>query len=944
MTDIDGNFNIPNVPENAKTLIVSFIGMKSEEIAVAPTLNVVLRPDTELLDEVVVTGYGNFKKSSFTGSASSVYTEKLKDVPSISVQDRLAGSVSGVQITSTSGQPGAVASVRIRGMGSINASNEPLYVIDGVPMLNGNVSEFSYANSGNSLLATLNSNDIESMTVIKDAAAASLYGSRAANGVIIITTKRGSAGKTQFNVKADWGMSDMAIDYRPILNGYERREILYLGLKNYMLNNGRSMDEAVAYADSKIDGYAAEPWSGYTDWKDVLFRNGVHQNYEVSAQGGSEKTRFYTSFAYTKQDGITNVSGYERFTGRVNVNHKADRVSLDASAMFTNSIQNVNNEGTSFASPIMCYAMTASPSTFPYNEDGSFSTVFPALNGANPVQTETYNYNLSVVNRFMGSLGTTWNIWDNLNLKEVLSYDFNQNNERVWWDPRTNDGRSSNGVMQRVMTNMAKLNTQTQLTYNMTIAEKHNLDALLGFETEDYGYEYVYANGNSYPSYLPEIVNAGDTRASSSASRYRMTSFLGRLNYDFAGKYYFSASYRRDGSSRLSRASRWGDFWSVSGSWRLSAESFMEAARNVLTDVKLRASYGVNGTQPTDYYGYLGVFGFGYNYMGNGGSAEMRVDNPNMKWEKNYATNIGLDITLCNKLSMTIEWYNRDTKDLLMNKAISGVVGIIDGSGSANTLMNVGEMRNRGIEVELKSTNIQKKDWMWTTTFNVSHNRNTLQKLDGEQNEMIRGVLIHRVGEPYYSIYAYEYAGVDSQTGKEMYYINGENGSRETTTNSAEANKTIVGAVEPKVQGGLTNFVSWKFIDFNMTLTYSIGGNAYDNASWLQSNGGTYNYVGNVPAYYKIEFAFGNKNIASSRWLMPTDHLRVKNLTVGFTMPTNLSSKLGLGKMRAYVAANNLLTWKSKKLYVDPETPVNGICTFETPALRTVTFGMEIGF
>lgn len=837
VTDIDGNFNIPNVPENAKTLIVSFIGMKSEEIAVAPTLNVVLRPDTELLDEVVVTGYGNFKKSSFTGSASSVSTEKLKDVPSISVQDRLAGSVSGVQITSTSGQPGAVASVRIRGMGSINASNEPLYVIDGVPMLNGNVSEFSYANSGNSLLATLNSNDIESMTVIKDAAAASLYGSRAANGVIIITTKRGSAGKTQFNVKADWGMSDMAIDYRPILNGYERREILYLGLKNYMLNNGRSMDEAVAYADSKIDGYAAEPWSGYTDWKDVLFRNGVHQNYEVSAQGGSEKTRFYTSFAYTKQDGITNVSGYERFTGRVNVNHKADRVSLDASAMFTNSTQNVNNEGTSFASPIMCYAMTASPSTFPYNEDGSFSTVFPALNGANPVQTETYNYNLSVVNRFMGSLGTTWNIWDNLNLKEVLSYDFNQNNERVWWDPRTNDGRSSNGVMQRVMTNMAKLNTQTQLTYNMTIAEKHNLDALLGFETEDYGYEYVYANGNSYPSYLPEIVNAEDTRASSSASRYRMTSFLGRLNYDFAGKYYFSASYRRDGSSRLSRASRWGDFWSVSGSWRLSAESFMEAARNVLTDVKLRASYGVNGTQPTDYYGYLGVFGFGYNYMGNGGSAEMRVDNPNMKWEKNYATNIGLDITLRNKLSMTIEWYNRDTKDLLMNKAISGVVGIIDGSGSANTLMNVGEMRNRGIEVELKSTNIQKKDWMWTTTFNVSHNRNTLQKLDGEQNEMIRGVLIHRVGEPYYSIYAYEYAGVDSQTGKEMYYINGENGSRETTTNSAEANKTIVGAVEPKVQGGLTNFVSWKFIDFNMTLTYSIGGNAYDNASWLQSNG-----------------------------------------------------------------------------------------------------------
>ena len=205
--------------------------------------------------------------------------------------------------------------------------------------------------------------------------------------------------------------------------------------------------------------------------------------------------------------------------------------------MFTNSTQNVNNEGTSFASPIMCYAMTASPSTYPYNEDGSFSTNFPALNGANPIQTEAYNYNRSTINRFLGSLSATWNIWDNLNIKEVVSYDFNQNNERVWWDPRSNDGRSSNGVYQRVMGNRAKLNTQTQLTYNKVIAEKHTLDALIGFETEDYKYDYVYANGNTYPSYLPEIENAGNTRASSSVQRYRMTSFLGRLNYDYENKY-----------------------------------------------------------------------------------------------------------------------------------------------------------------------------------------------------------------------------------------------------------------------------------------------------------------------------------------------------------------------------------------------------------------------
>ena len=437
-----------------------------------------------------------------------------------------------------------------------------------------------------------------------------------------------------------------------------------------------------------------------------------------------------------------------------------------------------------------------------------------------------------------------------------------------------------------------------------------------------------------------------------------MTSFLGRINYDYNNKYYFSASYRRDGSSRLSRESRWGDFWSVSGSWRLSEEAFMQDIKHVLTDAKLRVSYGVNGTQPTDLYGYLGVYEFGYNYAGNGGSAEARFDNPNMKWEKSYATNVGLDVTLWNRLSITAEWYNRDTKDLLMSKNISAVPGVINSSGGATMLMNIGSMRNRGVEFEIKSTNIQNKDWYWSTSLNFGHNKNTLLKLDGEQNEMIDGIAVHRIGEAYQSFYAYEYAGVDPETGSEMFYINGEDGSSETTIHSNEANKVIIGSPDPKLTGGLTNFVSWKFIDLNFTLTYSLGGHAYDAATWLQSNGGTYNYVGNVPAYYKIEdtwkqpgdnaklplFAYGNKNTVSSRWMMPTDHLRLKNLTIGFTLPSNLSKKAGISKLRAYISGNNLLTWKSKDLYVDPETPVDGLCYFETPALRTITFGIELGF
>ena len=791
VTDIDGAFSL-DVPSSAKTLVFSYVGMISQELAVKPTLNVSLKPDVEVLDEVVVTGYGNFKKSSFTGAASSVSTEKLQDVPSLSVQSKLAGAVSGVQITSTSGQPGAVESVRIRGMGSINAGNEPLYVIDGVPMMTGNNNSFSYDDAGNSMLSSLNSNDIESMTVIKDAAAASLYGSRAANGVIVITTKKGTAGKTKFTAKADWGFSNMAINYRPTLNGNDRRDILYLGLKNSALNEGKNEADALAYADSKIDNYAAVPWSGYTDWKDVLFRNGSHQNYEVNAQGGNDKTRFYSSLSYTKQNGITLQSGYERVTGRANLTHKAGRVTLEANTLYSLSTQDVNSEGTSFSSPIMCLSMTASPSTFPYNEDGTWSTNFPALNGANPLQTATYNYNKNKVNRFLGTVSATWNIWDNLNVKEIISYDFNQSNNRVWWDPRSNDGRTAKGVFQRYMSNRSKLNTQTQLTYNKTIAEKHNLDILLGYETEDYQLDYTYSNGSQYPSYMEEIANAGLTRASSLVKGYRMVSYLGRINYDFENKYYASASYRRDGSSRLARDSRWGDFWSVSGSWRFSQEGFMESVSHVISDAKLRASYGLNGTQPEDYYAYMGLYQYGYNYNGFGGSAESSFFNGNLKWEKNHALNVGLDVTLFNRISIAAEWYNRDTKDLIMYKPISAVLGILDSKAKANKLLNVGSMRNRGFELEIKSTNIQNKNLTWTTSLNLGHNKNTLTKLDGEQDQVIDGILIHKVGETYNSFYAYEYAGVDSQTGKELYYIN-KDGSRETTTNSAKADKVIVG-------------------------------------------------------------------------------------------------------------------------------------------------------
>lgn len=962
ITDINGKFTIL-APSGGK-LIVSYVGMETLEVAVSPKIRIILTTNSEMLEEVIVTGYGSFKKSSFTGSAAVVNAEKMKDVPATNLSDRLAGNVAGVQINSNSGQPGAVESIRIRGMGSINAGNEPLYVIDGVPMLSGDVAGFTYSNAGTSLLATLNSNDIESITVIKDAAAASLYGSRAANGVVVITTKKGKAGKTKFSLKSNWGFSDMAIDYRPVLDGPSRRELLYLGLQNYSLyTNGSTPEQAKKYADDQIDQYAKEPWSGWTNWRDLLFRKGKYQNYDISAQGGNDNTKFYSSFSYTKQDGINYNSDFDRLTGNVSISHQTGRLSLDLSTLFSYTDQNSVSEGLSFSSPIMAVAMSVSPSSYPYNKDGSLATYFPSLGSwTNPMRAFEYTWNKNKLTRSFNTLSATYKVLEALKIKEVVSFDFNQNASSTWWDPNSNDGRTSKGTYQKYMINRSKLNTQTQLTYDQVFDGKHYVNALLGYETESYKRERTYVNGSKYPLLkIPkyEVENAATTRGSSDIGEYRLLSYLGRIDYNYNHKYYLSGSFRRDGSSRLAPQNRWGNFWSVSGSWRISGEEFMQPLQNVLSQAKIRASYGVNGTQPWNFYDYMPLYTFGWNYDNQVGMMEKTLGNENLKWEKNNALNIGLDLTFFSRFSVILEWYSRKTEDLLLERPISGTIGIINNDGDARELVNIGSMRNSGLEMELRSTNVQKEDFSWMTTFTLAHNKNKLLQLNEEKGQIIDDRAIHRVGEPYHSFYAYEYAGVDPATGKEQYYVNdGTDKARETTTEAAKANKVIIGNADAKFQGGLTNTLSWKFIDLSFTFTYSLGGHVYDEARWIQTNGGSFHYNGNIPSYYKIEdtwkkpgdnaklpmFAYGNKSEPSSRWLLSTDHLRLKNMTLGFMVPQNIVKKTGLEKARIYMSGNNLLTFKSKDLYVDPENIATGLVYFRTPNMRTVTFGIELGF
>lgn len=660
--------------------------------------------------------------------------------------------------------------------------------------------------------------------------------------------------------------------------------------------------------------------------------------------------------SYMKQEGILYNQGLERFTGNASVDHTFGKFNLRVNSQFSKMNQSTANEGTSYDGAIANYAFFQSPSSSPYDTDGNL--VGCGLFGVNPLFEKDHSSDKNVVNRTLNSVQLSYNIWDNLKLSEKISYDFVSSTEEVLWDKYSQNG-APGAVVQRIINEFNTLNTQTQATYGKSFGD-HNFDALLGFETEDYHYSQAYMSGSNYTGEKYELENASETSAQTDKQGYRLTSFLGRINYNYANKYYVGASFRTDGSSRLARENRWGNFWSASASWRFTSEKFMESVKDVLSDGKIRISYGVNGTQPSNYYGYKSYYKFGYYYDGTNGMAIGGIANHNLKWEKNKALNLGLDLSFWNRLSLSFDYYTRTTSDLIFDLPISAVPGYYDGSSFSLTApQNVGELKNSGFELTITSNNFNTKDFSWTTTLNLAHNKNKVSKLYGTQEQIINGVLIHKVGEPYYSYYTYEYAGVDPETGKELYYLNdGTENARQTTTDYSEAQKTIVGNHEPDIEGGLTNTVRYKFIDFGMTLTFSLGGKAMDYATWQHSNGGDYLYYGAVPSYYKIEdtwqqpgdhaklpkFEYGSTSTMSSRWMQSTDYLRVKSLSIGFSAPKNFLSQFGINKARAYFAASNLLTWKSKDLAVDPETPVNGLCTFETPALRTFTFGVEIGF
>lgn len=956
ITDFNGKFTL-EVDESA-SLVVSYIGYLAQDI---PTkgkgdFHIILKEDTNTLDEVVVTGYGDFKKATYTGSASVLTTEKLEALPVVSVGQMIESNIPGISVVAgTSSQPGAKTTLRVRGVASMNASTEPLYVLDGVPIPSYDLSNFTSMSEagGMGFIETLNPADIESITVLKDAASASLYGAKGANGVVLITTKKGKEGKLRVNMAAKYGITDFAYTYRPLMGGEERRELIHEGLVNFQLDKGVSEQEAQQYADANIDQYAKRLPQGYSDWESALFKTGYQQDYNLSASAGNQNSSFIGSLGYTKQTGVSLNSEMERFTGRVDASNKYKKVEFGMNASFSWT-KNVHlPEGKFYGSAIYASKVNLTPSTPIYNEDGTYASGYCENNGYNPIlEAEVNDYYARTV-RAMGTAKIAYNVWDNLKVSSVFTVDYSLTKDFFFQSPDGRDGATYQGRGRMQMTDRIRYTSQNNLTYSKTFG-KHSVSAVTAFEVMKYDYEDLYAAKKTYGQDInTSLGNAADPiDADQKLQEDALMSYVASVNYSYDDKYYASFSFRRDGSSRLSPDTRWGNFWSLSASWRLSQERFMQPLKSVLSDLKLRASYGVNGNLPSSYYGYQSTYTTGAFYSGKPSPWESTLGNEELTWEKNYALNLGLDIGLFSRVNVSLDWYTRTTKDLLMSKQLNSI------SGFSSLLTNVGQMRNTGVELEVRSNNIKTKDFSWTTAFNLSHNKNKILKL-ADLPWFVDGRYVRKEGYPFNTIYLREYAGVDPETGSALYYDNqqDENGNytKNKVTDPGQASPIPLKDITPTISGGFMNTFNYKFIDLSFNLSYSFGGYSYDNASYILQDDG-YSVISNKSTEQRRRwqkpgditdvprFVYGNKkggNYNSSRAIHSTDHIRLKSLILGLNAPKAWLQKLGIGNARIYFSGTNLLTWAAYDQY-DPE--MSGVVGFYTPPLKTYAFGLELKF
>lgn len=956
VTDIDGNFAF-EAPENGKMLAISYIGMVTQELKIASHVVVKLASDMQALDEVVVTGYGVTKKAAFTGAAQVVNSEALTKRSDANFMKSLEGSVAGLQVGSFTGQPGAFTSTTIRGMGSVNSGTEPLYVVDGIAIYTDKMGVNKEPGSGqmsSSPLANINPGDIESITVLKDATATSIYGARAANGVIVITTKKGASGKARFNFSGKVGSSFTGkLDPNYQTTNLDRyKEIWTEGLVNSgdAANKLEGSDLLNNYVNSYY-GVDLTQQINSVDWLDAILRNGFTQEYNLSVQGGNESLKYFISGSYFQSTGVVIGTGMKRYTGRASLDGTSGRIGYGLSV--NGAFSNIDNSLTEsqYKNPMVA-VYDLRPFEQIYNPDGSYNLDAyynpVALNDKEKGDKNNQGQTTLVVNPYFSYKlmdGLTWKTNAGLSMIDLnefyYSSIYNPQYASSWMQGERNQERA---------TTLSITNT---VNFNRTFNKMHNLNILVGQEAQKVSFKNIYTVANNYPSdRITELGGASVPVAASSMSKAStLSSFFFNGEYNFNNKYYASSSFRYDGSSRFGANNKWAPFWSVGAKYRISEESFMEHTRDWLSDLTIRGSYGTVGNQDIGYFAAMGLYEYGHSYDKIPGSIPSQFANPDLKWETVAKADIGVHAVLFNRVTVELDYYNQRTKDMIFEVPLSFT------SGYDYKLMNIGEMENQGFEFLINTSIFNTKDFSWNVNLTGTVNRNKIIRL--ATDKPIEGTTtIRKVGESYHTFYMPEYAGVDTETGSPLWY-KGKEGN-ETTSNINEAGQRIVGAADPKFYGGLGMNFKYKAFDFSFDMSYSLGNKVYNSGFAFDMQVGHYflgpvsNYVyenrwqqpGDVTDVPKfVAGNASNANAISSRFLMNGSYLRMKSMVLGYSLPKQFLAPALIDNFRVYVSADNLFTVRAKDFIgFDPQARADGFQSWAYPVPTNIMFGINVGF
>ncbi|OGX82377.1 hypothetical protein BEN48_05380 [Hymenobacter glacialis] len=1017
-SNADGAFSL-SVPEAGGTLVFSSIGMTTQERVIGSNSQfaVALATDTKQLNEVVVTGYGaQQERRDVIGSIASVKASDFKDQPIIGVDQALQGRAAGVQVTQSSGTPGSGISVRVRGAASIGASNEPLYVVDGLPVNTGNTSQLGAGNQGTNGLNDINPNDIESIEVLKDAASAAIYGSRASNGVVLITTKRGKSGKARIDV--DYYTGAQSVWKRPeIITGEQQTQLFLDAVANRFPANAngnfpvgsrvfRTNADAAAFiyngqAASRVTtvngissyndpaGNFIRPLSQFqdpstatnTDYVKEVLRTAPISNYGLTFSGGTDANRYRVAVNYFDQEGTIVGSGFARGSARLTLDNKVtDKVRMGTSMGLTQSVNNrINNDNSIFG--VLTTARLYARDLPIFRPDGTY---YKDGSLENPVAAAKEPFIRSVNNRLIGSQFAEFEFIKNLKYRATFGLDFTYGRDDRFYSTLTNAGASVSGEATVGTLQDLNYNHISAFTYSKTFADDHNVSGLLVAEFQRDKESTTFAQATGFPSNAIRELSAGanKTIATTSSTGNALFGTLAKLDYSFKGRYLLGASIRRDQSSRFGKDNQVGYFPAVSAGWRVLDESFLKD-QTVMSELKVRGSYGETGNQPTANFGSRGLIGPGANYLDQGGLALTQLANPDLKWERTRQANAGIDFGfLQNRFYVSADIYQRKTDDLLLNQRLGADTGFTGYSA------NIGNIENKGIEFALTTLNFRNEGtgFNWETNFNISFNRNKVTKLSDlaatGQAAGFASRLI--VGQPLGAFYGYRVDRI-FQTQEEINQLDTEAQAKTNTTTAryqsvntrpgdikfkdlngdgriTADDQEIMGNAQPKFLGGLTNTFRYMGFDLSAFLQYNVGNKVYNNSkAFTQGMSTTYSQDVEVlnrwtPTNTNTDIpraVFGDpnqNNRTSDRFLEDGSYARLKSLTLGYTLPTALATRAHIRTIRIYAQAQNLVTFTNYS-GLDPEVSTfSGTNTslgtdfFTYPQARTITGGVTLGF